>query len=291
MSKNIAPEPLVNEAAEALELFRSSWKQTKTAFLDFGRACCWIEDRELHKYIPKEGSRKGYISFDEFVDLETGGDCSRTTIFEAKRAFKLTLGPDPIPVETLAKMPRKNMLRVAKALQTEMPAKTREKLIASATTESVNDFAVTAQKAINEQLPVEEQKSPLVSLHLMLDPRAAEQLKNLIEDFKLTEIVRDGFKELDMTSKAVFGICAAARSWTQEMLAAAKDKVKRDSPTLPDQTQEAVSAVDETAEADAAEAIPDEYLPDEFVAPDFAEAVATAETEHRVVKQKSEARH
>lgn len=283
MTKNIAPEALVNEAAEANELFLSSWKQTKTAFLDFGRACCWIEDKELHKYIPKEGSRKGYLSFDEYVDQVTGGDCSRSTIFEAKRVFKLTLGPDAISVETLALMPRKNMLRVAKALQTEMPAATKRKLIESAVSEPVNKFAVTAQKAVNEQLPAEDQKSPLVSIHFMVDPCAAEELKNLIEDFKLTSIVRDGFKELDMTSKAILGICAAARSWTQEMLSAAKDQVKRDSPTIPDQTQDA-------AQEDAAEAIP-EIDPTLFSAPDAAEAIATATIERRVVKAKSEARN
>lgn len=278
MTKNVAPEALVKEATEALELFRTAWSRTKLSFLDFGRACCWIEDKELHKYMPKPGSRKGYMSFDEFVDLETGGDCSRSTIFEAKRAYKLTQGPDPIPIETVAKMPRKNVLRLAKSLQTEMPEKTRQKLIESAVSEPVNKFAVTAQKAVNEQLPVEEQKSPLVSFHVLIDPRAAEELKNLIEDFKLTPVVRDGLKELDMTSKAILGICSAARSWTQEILAAAKEKVKRDAPIID-------TAPDTAPSENAAEG---EEI---FAAPDAAEAIATAESEQRVVRHKSEARN
>jgi hypothetical protein len=286
-SSNIAPEALVNEAAEANELFLAAWKEHKTSFLEFGRACCWIEGKELHKYIRKDGSRKGYLSFDAYVDAATGGDCSRTTIFEAKRAFKLTEGENAIPVETVAQMPRKNTQRLAKALadvskaQAELAPAARKKLIENAVSQPVNKFAVTAQKAVNEQLPAEDQKSPLVSLgHYLVHPDIAEKFKNLVEDFKQTCIARDGDFSLDITSKSILGIITSATCWAQETIDSAKKKASDHAPTI--QTATAEEAVAETEDTDP---------PLAFSAPDAAETIATATTEHRVVRHKSEARN
>lgn len=273
MAQNVAPEALVKEAQEVLELFRRSWRRMKEGYLEFGRACTLLEGRELYKYIRKGKSKQGYLSFDELVDAETGGDCSRSMIFEAKRVYKLTLGPDAVPREAVLKMPRKNQLRVAKALHDveQMPAEARAELIEKAQSQDTMKFAATAQHIVNEQLPVEKQGVALVRFSLMLNPTVAEKFKNLIEDFKLTPVVRQVMRDLDMTSAAVQGIIDAAHSWADEHLIAAKEKAKREAPEI-NPAPQAASAFTEA-----------------YTAPDAAQAIATAETERRVIKRQPEA--
>lgn len=276
MSKNVAPDSLVKEAAEAVQLFRSSWRGVKEQFLEFGRACAWIEEKELHKYTPKEGSRKGYLSFDEFVDRETGGDCSRSMIFEAKRVFLLTLGPVPISREKLARMPRKSQLRVAKIVKEtkDMAPEERSELIEKVTDKAVEQsadkFAATAQSVLNDMLPPEKQKAPLVRMTLVLDPTVAEKFKNLIEDFKLTPVVRSVMRDLDMTSAAVLSIIESAQIHASEILHGAKEKARREAPEI----IPAAQATTKIAEA--------------YHAPDFAKTVAAATEENRVVNRNDE---
>lgn len=279
MAKKTAPVELVKEATDAVELLIASWRGIKENYLLFGRACTLLEDKGLYAYVRKT-SKQPFLSFDELLDAKTGGDCSRTTVFEAKRIYKLTLGPVAVSDEKLKRMPRKNQLKLAQVVrETEnLPAEERRELIEKvsekAVTETVNEFAVTAQSAINDQLPSEKQKSPLVRMSLMLDPRAAEEFKNLIEDFKLTPVVRDGIKELDMTSKAIRSICHAARNYAREYLTGARKKAEENAPIIPATEPEADSA------EKAAPAIAEAYS-----APDAAQTIANAETERRSIKR------
>lgn len=267
MSEKIAPKDLVREAEQADKLFRDSWVGMKLNRREFGRACCWIEEKELHRYIRKDGSRKGYLSFDEYVGIVTGGECSRTTIFDCKRIYKLTQGENAIAPEMVDAMPRKNQLRLSQI----PPKKRTPKVVEKARKLPVQKFAVVAQSILNDELPPEKQRAPMEDVRLRIHATAAAELKSTMDDFKLLPVVKDGDRALDLESKAIFAICQAARSWASEHIKAAKEKIDRENPEIPE----------------AADVAPVEN----FSAQDAGEAIGQAELEHRVVRRPSELTH
>lgn len=267
MSTKAAPPSLVKEANQAHDLFMNSWTGMKFNQREFGHACELIELKQLHRYVRVPGGAKGFFTFDAYAAHYTGGECSRTQIMEAKRIYRLTQGPDAIAADIVDQMPKKNALEVAR-IKLRAPGKVTKKLIERAQKEPVTKFAVTAQAAINETLPLESQRAPRAHLHLNLDPRAIDMLKETIEDFKLIPgAVRDGNYDEDLESKAVIAICISAQTHAAEAIKSAKEKQGREATVLPEEEQEA------------------------YTAPDYPAAVATATTEGRVIHRKSEVRN
>lgn len=272
MPPSKAPASLVKEANEAHDLFMNSWTGMKLNQREFGRACELIELKQLNRYIRCKESTKGFFSFDAYVAHFTKGECSRQTIWDCKQIYRLTLGEHAIAPEVVDQIPRKNALKLARIAKTN-PKKAKA-LAPRASKETVNKFAVTAQRAINDELPAGEQRSPKVSLYLSLDPRAADMLKETMEDFKLIPgAVRDGDRSLDLDSKAIMAICISARMQQADAIRSAREKAEHDAPEIESQAQETVAAEPETH------------------TPDAAAAIAQATTEGRVIHRRSEARN
>jgi len=266
-----APQTLVREANEADELLISSWRGIKSNELEFGHACCWISEKKLHQYIPSKGSRKGFISFEAYISQRTGGECSDTRMRECMRIYQLTQGDNAIPADVICEIPHKNAVRLA-TIKKRSPRKLTKALIEKARTEDTLAFAVTAQSVINETLPVEEQEQPWEHLHLRLHPLAVERFKECIEDFKLIPgAVRDGDRSLDLESKAVLAIVAAAREFAKEAIECAKREARQNAPEVTTETED-----------------PAKVQQGDFVAPDAAEKIATALTEKRVITRNPE---
>ena len=114
MTKTASENALIEEGKIAHGRFLAAWEGIKTNVRLFGEACKWIKEKELHKYIQKPGSKKGHVSFDEYVNLWTGGEATRSMIFNALDVHSLTEGPNAIPAAVVDKMPRGNQLKVAK---------------------------------------------------------------------------------------------------------------------------------------------------------------------------------
>jgi hypothetical protein len=274
MPPKAAPPSLVKEANKAHDLFVNSWTGMKFNEREFGRACELMELKQLHRYVRAPGGAKGFFSFDAYVAHYTGGECSRTKIMECKRIYRLTQGEDAIPPEVVDQIPKKNLLQIARVKE-HAPKKVTKSLIEKARKQKVNQFVVTAQSAINETKSVEEQKSPKVMVHLSMDPRAADMLKETIEDFKLIPgAVRDGDRSLDLDSKAILAICNSARSFAGDVIRAAKEKAAREAPEIGTEAQEVAGEEHET-----------------FSSPDAPVAIATATSEGRVIHRRSEARN
>jgi hypothetical protein len=282
MPKTIAPQALIDEAKQADLLFRECWTGLRFHERELGRACKWIQEKELHKYIPKPNSKIGFLTFDSYIANRTGGECSRSKYYECIQIYELTQGAIALPPEMVDSMPRKNQLQLSRVIKNLPPEKKTKKHVTKiaekAQTQAVNLFRVTAQEAMNEDLPPEKQKSPLVRWSAMLDPRVAEKLNETIEDFKLLKgVVQDGDRLIDLTSKAVMAICCAAESFAGEILKQAREKAQREAPQL-------FETKHETSEADATE----ETI---YEAPDASQRIGLALDEQRVVHRKSEARN
>ena len=221
MTPNIAPPQLVKEAQEAHELFCGSWSAIKTNTLELGRAVVWMEEKALYKYVRKEGSRKGYLSLEDYALAQTGGELNHTKLYDAKRIYLLTQGENAIPAETVAQMSKRNQLQLAR-----VPAKKRtKKLVEQARSEPVLTFRETAQDVVNEDLAPEKRKHPMVDVVLRgIHARVAREFYQLMDDVKDLAIVKDGDFDINIESKALMAIVTSARSWCQDIINQAKAK-------------------------------------------------------------------
>jgi len=280
MTPNIAPPQLVKEAQEAHELFCGSWSAIKTNTLELGRAVVWMEEKALYKYVRKEGSRKGYLSLEDYALAQSGGELNHTKLYDAKRIYLLTQGENAIPAETVAQMSKRNQLQLAR-----VPAKKRtKKLVEQARSESVLTFRETAQDVVNEDLAPEKRKHPMVDVVLRgIHARVAREFYQLMDDVKDLAIVKDGDFDINIESKALMAIVTSARSWCQDIINQAKAKAQRESPEIPETVNEAAQTHSDQAE-DALETVT-------YSAPDAGQRIGLAEAEGRVVNRKPEARN
>ena len=270
MPKNVAPSQLVKEAAQAHKLFCDSWAAHKDSFMEIGRAIVWIESKALHTYIPKPGSRKGYLSLEEYIEKMTGGECGHTKQNDAKRIYLLTQGDTAIPAEVVKQMPKRNQLQVAR-ISKATGGKVSKELVEKATTQPILKFAETAQNAINEVSVPEKRKDPVMDVVLRgIHVRVANEFYELMDDIQRLPAVRDGDRTFNLETKALAAITTSARNWCQDMINQEKAKANREAPFIPE-------AVDEA---------PEEVT---YSAPDAGERIGLAEAEGRVVTRKTEA--
>jgi hypothetical protein len=224
-----APSKLVAEAHAMHARFKTAWVEMRRHTREFGEACEEIKSKEYFKYIelPGEalGSEKCFTSFEEYIKVQTQGECSLTFVWEACRIYGITVGENPIEAAVVDEIPKKNVLALTKL----PPKKRTKKLVAAARKESINQFAKTIQAALNEDLPPEEQKQPFVDWHRRVHPDTAEMMDKVEAEFmKLKGVVRDGDYDLDLTSKAWTAICNSALSWASDVVRASDDE-KRES--------------------------------------------------------------
>jgi hypothetical protein len=278
--KNIAPPQLVKEAQEAHELFCGSWSAIKTNTLELGRAIVWMEEKSLHQYIRKGASRKGYQSLEEYALAQTNGECTHTKLYDAKRIYLLTQGEDAIPAETVAKMPKRNQLAMAKVRKAISPAPLPKEMVDKAVREPVLKFAETAQEAINQTKPLEQRKEPLTDVVIRgVHVRVANAFYEVFDEFQKLPIVRDGDRTFNLETKTLAAVTFAARAYAQDAINQEKARANAAAPEIP------TEAINKTVAPNAAE---EELM---YSSPDAAEAIGNAEAEGRVVHRKPEARN
>lgn len=279
-----APSSLIKKAKQLDTKLRECWSTIKRTRRAFGAIVLEMEREELHKYVAKSGSRKGYPSLWEYVEAVTDGEVSRAQMFISVKVASLAEGPNALPVETVDALPAGNAYQLAK-----LPAEKRTpELIKKARTQSRNKFIVTVQSIRNESLPVEKQKAPpLVEFYRKLSPIVAETLEETIARFRKHPVIKDGTLDLSIEDKAIFAMCSAAIAHCQDELNNAEEAERRGLQTIPE-TDEA-ACEDETVETFYPPIETD--IPASFNAPDAANAIAAATTEHRVVAIKRSAVH
>jgi len=97
---------------------------------ELGRACKWIQEKELHKYIPKPHSDTGFQTFDGYIAQRTGGECSKSKYRECMQIYELTQGAIALPPEVVDAISHKNNLQLSQVLKHLPPEKKTKKHIA-----------------------------------------------------------------------------------------------------------------------------------------------------------------
>jgi hypothetical protein len=275
----VAPPQLVKKAAQLDKQLRECWSSIKWSRRIFGEIVNQIRKEELHKYIAKPGSRKGYPSWWEYVDAVTDGEIKRSTAFINMGIASLTEGENALPAETVDALPSGNAYQLSKV----PAAKRTPELVKKARTQPHHKFVATVQSLKNESLPPEKQKAPLVEFYRRLHPMVATKLEETIARFRRHPIVKDGLFELTLEEKAIHALCCAADASEKEVLDAAEKRENDACQTVPTETEESTTA---EHEADQAPGIPADFNADKA-----AELIAAATTERRVVPIKGEAIH
>jgi hypothetical protein len=230
MDREIASASLEREAAAKDQQLRSHWSKVKTAvgnvrkaMLEFGKLCREMRAKELHRYVQKPGSRKGYVCFEEYVETLTGGEVTRGKLYVAIALPGLTEGPNALTPDDIAEMPQANAIEL-----TRLPSEERTpELVELAKRTSKRDFPAKVQQKLNEKLPPEQQKTPRAEFFCKLHPMVKNKLEETIERFTKLPVVRDGDRALSLKEKAVFAMCNAAEQFASEDLALIDQKMRR----------------------------------------------------------------
>jgi hypothetical protein len=220
---------------EALSLdtqFRALWGKLRTAVrhcrkasIPFGKLCKEMQAKQVHRYIPKPGSRKSYISFEEYVFTITEGEVSRGSMYAAISLYDLTTGPNALEGDDLADMPQANACQLARLERQHLTPE----IVKAAKTTSKREFPAKVQEILNEHLPPEEQRTVRINFFRKLHPRVVSKLEETIERYTLLPVVRDGDKILTLQEKAIFTICLAAEQFAGEDLRVAEKRASEES--------------------------------------------------------------
>lgn len=184
---------LAKEAAALDQQLRQQWGAFKLARRAFGEICLRIKAKKLHRFIENPKSHKPYISMWEYVRRATGGEISRSSMFDSMKIAKLTKGPHAIPARVVDAMPIGNAAKL-----TKVAAHKRLQLVKKAVKESPAKFSQTAAKA--------EGKRPIVVFSRKLHPIVATMLTKAIASF----VNGKGEGELTKEETAVVRLCKAA---------------------------------------------------------------------------------
>jgi hypothetical protein len=225
--------------------------------IPFGKVCTEMRDLELHKYVKKVGSRKGYSAFPDWIQSVTNGKLSKGSLYMAMGLHKLTEGPNAIPAEEVVQMPKENAYR----LSTLQPEQRTPDLVDAAKKTPKEKFPKRVQEKLNEgKLPADQ--VPVKSIfHRELDFNICNMLEDAIEEFTLLEVVRDGDRALTLQEKAIAAIVTSARTHCADLLDASRRKREKEhaaAPVVSEAEHEAVEANSVEAEPEADLSVPDE---------------------------------
>jgi hypothetical protein len=214
---------LAVEATKLDEQLKAQWAEVTAAIgtvnkasIRFGKLCEEIRAKQLHRFVPKPGSRKSFVSFAEYIFDRTNGEVSKGTVYVAIELYKLTQGPHALTEEDVARMPVHNACLLGRL----KPGQRTPDIVEAAKKTSKREFPAKVQAKLNEYLPPEQQRMPRVDFFRKLHPTVATKLEETIERFTHLPVVRDGDRGLTLQEKAIYAICNAAEQFASEDLAA-----------------------------------------------------------------------
>jgi hypothetical protein len=255
----IPPDELMAEADNLDREARRLWTEmdqhitaAEVISVPFGKVCVKMHEQKLHKFVRKGNSRKGYPDFHEWIESVTGGKLSKSSLYMAMGLSRLTEGPNPIPAEEIAQMPKENAYRLSTQLT---PEERTPDMIDKAKRTPKQDFPKRIQEKLNEGKPADQQITIRVEFFRQWVPDVVNKLEATIERFTHLPIVRDYTHKdkagrvvedaLTLQEKAVLAICFAAECDCDLLLKKAEAEERGEEIELP----EAEDAIEEAGEA------------------------------------------
>jgi len=213
----VGPIDLVKEATALDQQVREQWKGMKRLARVVGGLFKEIRDRELHKYVPKSGSKKGYQRFEEYVSDVTGG-IANSTVWVIMRIHGLTEGPNPVPGHEVDEMPQQNAYELTKL----EPGERTVEIVQRAKRTPIKKFQAEIQEMKSAALPLEQRKPALIEVYEKWPLEVVEMFEETVADFSLLPVVRDGDRNLSIRHKAIATILVSARTYAGDEIQAAR---------------------------------------------------------------------
>jgi hypothetical protein len=198
---------LIARAKELDAKIHGALMSLKKEFFQLSKAMAEMRDMQLHRFIRREGSKKHYISFDEYVGSLTSGDISRATIFHMLKVGTLMIGPDALPLAEVEKMSARNAAKLA-----DLPPRHRTKKVIEAAQEMTHEiFQAQLPRHLAEQGATAEEIENVVPEKVTFARTWArpvvEKLKEALEDGALIPGIRDGDRSLTLEEKVIYAMC------------------------------------------------------------------------------------
>ena len=212
-----ATSVLVKEAAALDRELREQWGAMRKQARVVGGLFQAIMDKQLHRYIPKLGSRKHFRRFEDYISDVTGG-IAASTVWVMMRVHGLTIGAYALPSIDVDEMPQQNAYELSKL----KPEQRTPEIIRKAKETPINKFQVEIQEIKNDTLPPEKRKPVLVRICEKWPPQLAEMFEETVSDFSLLPVVRDGDRDMTVRHKAIAAIVISARTHACDEIQAAK---------------------------------------------------------------------
>lgn len=228
----MVPNALATEAAAVDRQLREQWVHWKRQARVIGSLFKTILDKQLHRYVRKPGSRKGYQRFDEYVADVTGG-MANSTIWVFMRIHQLTEGSNPLPPEEVDAMPQQNAYELTKL----KPEQRTAALIRKAIETPTRKFKAEVENIKNADLPAEKRKPVFVDIHEHWPIELVEMFEETVTDFSLLPVVRDGDREMAIRHKAIMTILICARIHASDEVQHAKAEMEAHALEVPNVTE------------------------------------------------------
>jgi hypothetical protein len=227
--KLLASPTLVQEAAARDKELRAQWGNMRKQARVIGGLFRRILDAELHKYIRKPGSNRGYQRFEEYVANVTGG-IANSTVWAMMRIHGLTEGPNPVPGHEVDQMAQQNAYELTKL----EPEERTVEIVQRAKRTPVRKFQAEIQEIKNATLPPEKRKPVLIEVYEKWPPQIVEMFEETVSDFSLLPVVRDGDRDIAIRHKAIAAILISARTHAADEIRAAKAELEDEGTKIPD---------------------------------------------------------
>jgi hypothetical protein len=202
--------------AKAMELdakIRAKWEIGKQAFLDASIMLKTMWKDQLHRFIPKKGSKKGYESFEEYVDNVTGG-MARGKVYQLLAIAGLLEGPNPLPEHVVRDMPQGNAYELTRL----EPQERTPDIVEAAVSDPPAELKQKVQAKINMTLPEEERRDARVLFARNWSPIVIDKWQELEDRGVWMEGVRDGDKRLTLQEKFAYALLCFFESANKELL-------------------------------------------------------------------------
>lgn len=223
----VVPTALVKEAVALDQEVREQWGAMRKQARVVGGLFQAILDKQLHRYVPKPGSKKGFQRFEEYVSDVTGG-IATSTVWVMMRIHGLTLGTNPLPPNDVDGMPQQNAYELSKL----KPEQRTVEIVRKAKETPIKKFQVEIQEIKNATLPPDKRKPVLVEVYEKWPPELAEMFEETVSDFSLLPVVRDGDRDTTIRHKAIAAILISARTHACDEIEAAKAEFNAETTEL-----------------------------------------------------------
>ena len=161
---------------------------------------------------------RGFHKFEDYAQ-HVLGKMARSKVFNLVAIHGLTEGPNPIPAEMVERIGHKKAVELARL----SPEERTPDMVKSAMEDALPVVRRRVQEKLNESLPPEQRKEPVMLFARNYPPEVIEAFEELEADGVYMEGIRDGDASLTLRAKFMFAMVCFFREAHEAELEEARE--------------------------------------------------------------------